>query len=253
MGVLPAQPGGTAPQPGREAHDARVGDATLVDLALPALEGSVARHRPAPRVVVVAQWPADLVDTPVHLVDARALEVGEPALVDGAVLAALRAGAVVGHHHHDGVVGVAQLVDEVEHPPDLLVGVGEEGGEALHEALGQRPLLGRRGCPSSAPRAGAARARCPRGRCPRPAGGRRSRRASGPTPGRSGPCSARSTRPARGAASGRPRWRSRGRTAARRRRRAGRRGTRWPGRPGRRSGGNPSSTVRGGRTAWLSW
>ena len=140
-----------APAAGGRRDDARVGDATLVDLALPALEGRVPRHGPAPRVVVVAQRSADLVDAPVHLLDAGALEVGEPALVDGAVLAALRAGAVVGHHHDDGVVGVTQVVDEVEHPPDLLVGVGEEGGEALHEALGERPLLGVEAVPARDP------------------------------------------------------------------------------------------------------
>ena len=38
------------------------------------------------------------------------------------------------------VVGVTQVIDEGEHPADLLVGVGQEGGEALHEALGERPL-----------------------------------------------------------------------------------------------------------------
>ena len=149
-----------------QPDDAGVGDAALVDLALPALEGRVPRHGPAPRVVVVAERPADLVDAPVHLVDAGALEVRQPALVDGALLAALGAGAVVGHDDHDRVVGVAQVVDEVEHPADLLVGVGEERGEALHEALGERPLRARRGCPSSGPTAGGARARCPRGRCP---------------------------------------------------------------------------------------
>ena len=124
----------------RELDDARVGDAALVDLALPALEGRVAGHGPAPRIVVVAERPADLVDAPVHLVHADALEVREPALVDGALLASLGAGAVVGDHEHHRVVRVAEIVDETQHPADLLVGVGEEGGEALHEPLGELPL-----------------------------------------------------------------------------------------------------------------
>ena len=66
-----------------QPDDARVGDAALVDLALPALEGRVARHGPAPRVVVVAERAADLVDAAEHLDDAGAVEVGEaiPSLI----------------------------------------------------------------------------------------------------------------------------------------------------------------------------
>ncbi len=57
---------GAATVAGRDARrpvdDERVGDAALVDLALPAAERGVAGHRPAPRVVVVAVGSADLVD-----------------------------------------------------------------------------------------------------------------------------------------------------------------------------------------------
>ena len=45
---------GGSQTPGRPAHDARVGHAALVHLALPPLERRVAGHGPAPRVVVVA-------------------------------------------------------------------------------------------------------------------------------------------------------------------------------------------------------
>ena len=58
------------PPAGGQSDDAGVGDAAFVDLALPALERRVARHGPAPRVVVVAERTADLVDAAVHLVDA---------------------------------------------------------------------------------------------------------------------------------------------------------------------------------------
>ena len=127
------------------SDDAGIGHAALVHLALPALEGRVAGHRPAPRIVVVGQRPADLVDAAVHLADAGSLEVRQAPLVDGALLAALGAGAVVRDQHDDGVVGVTHVFDEVEHTPELLVGVGEEGGEALHEPLGQcrSPLVER--------------------------------------------------------------------------------------------------------------
>ena len=102
------------------------------------------------------QRPTDLVDAVVHLVDAGALEVRQPALVDGPFLAALGAGAVVRDDDHHGVVGVTQVLDEGEHPADLLVGVGQEGGEALHEALGQRALALVEAVPGAGPRAGAA-------------------------------------------------------------------------------------------------
>ena len=47
---------------GGPVDDQRVGHAALVRLALPAPERRVARHRPAPRVVVVDARPADLVE-----------------------------------------------------------------------------------------------------------------------------------------------------------------------------------------------
>ena len=141
MGVLPAQSSGArGGSVLREPDDAGVGHAAFVHLALPALEGCVAGHGPAPRVVVVTERPADLVDAPVHLVHADAFEIGKASFVDGPLLAALRARTVVGHQDHDRVVAGADLVDEVQDAADLLVGVRQERGEALHEALGQRAL-----------------------------------------------------------------------------------------------------------------
>ena len=57
----------------------------------------------------------------------------DPRVVDRAVLPALGAGAVVRHEHDERVVELADLGQEVEQPPDLGVGVGQEGREALHE------------------------------------------------------------------------------------------------------------------------
>jgi len=86
----------------------------------------------------VTQRSADLVEAAVHLIDADPFEVGEASLVDRPLLAALRAGTVVGHQDHDRVVAVADIVDEVEDAADLLVRVGQERGEALHEAFRER-------------------------------------------------------------------------------------------------------------------
>ena len=133
-------------------HDARVGHASFVDLALPALEGRVARHGPAPRVVVVAERPTDLVDAAVHLRHPGRVEVREADVVDRPLPAPFRARPVVRHHHDDGVVGVTQVVDEGEQPADLGVGVGQVAGEALHEPLGQLPLPVAQGVPGRDPR-----------------------------------------------------------------------------------------------------
>ena len=111
-----------------------------MDLALPALEGGIARHGPAPRVVVVAERTTDLVDAPVHLRHAGRVEVGEADVVDRALPPAFGARPVVRHHHDHGVLGVTQVVEEGEKPADLRVGIGQVAGEALHEPLGQLPF-----------------------------------------------------------------------------------------------------------------
>jgi len=61
-------------------------------------------------------------------------------LVERPGRAALGAGAVVGQDHHHGVVGDALLVEEVEDPPEVVVGVGDEAREDLHVA-GEEPTL----------------------------------------------------------------------------------------------------------------
>ena len=50
--------------------------------------------------------------------------------------AALGAGSVVGNQDHERVVALTELVDEREHPADLLIGMREVCGEALHEPRG---------------------------------------------------------------------------------------------------------------------
>ena len=188
------------------------------------LNGRVAGHGPAPRVVVVGARAARSRRC------AGASSSGpagsrfcEADVVDRSVGPALGAGPVVRHQDDERVVEVAGLLEEVEQPAELGVGVGEEGGEALHEPGRHRAARRRQVVPGRHP-GGPRRELGARGEAaPARAGGRRSPPARRPSPGRTGRGSARSTRGARGGASGRRRCRSRGRTAGRRRPPAGRR------------------------------
>ena len=65
--------------------------------------------------------------------------------------AAFGARPVVGDHDHDRVVQVAGVGEESEHPADLLVGVREEPGEALHEPGRDGPLRPGEGVPGRHP------------------------------------------------------------------------------------------------------
>ena len=172
----------------------RVGDAALVGLALPAPERRVARHGPAPRVVVVDARAADLVDALVGLLDGARQRVPDPGVVERTVRAALGRRAVVGQHHDDRVVELAERLEPVDQPTELVVGVGEEPGEALHVAR-VRPAARRR---TSSSHAGTQSGRGDSSVCAgqQPLGllaGQRVARATRPSPGRSGRGSARST------------------------------------------------------------
>ena len=113
-------------------HDEPVGDAAAVGLPLPPPERRVARERPAPRVVVEVLGAAEVVEGGEVLLEVVGHVVEELVLVHRAVRSALGAGPVVGDDHDDGVVQLAQVVQEVQHPSDLVVGVLEESGEDLH-------------------------------------------------------------------------------------------------------------------------
>ena len=119
--------------PLRPGHDERIGRAAAVGLALPAAERRVARPGPAPGVVVEGAGAADLVDPREALLDRLRRVVEELRLVGRAGRAALGAGAVVGDDHDQRVVELAELRQELEQTPDLVIGVAEEPGEHLHE------------------------------------------------------------------------------------------------------------------------
>ncbi len=66
--------------------------------------------------------------------------VEELVLVERAVRAALGTRSVVGDHDDDRVLELPGLLEVVEQPPDLVVGVGDEAGEHLGHA-GEEPSL----------------------------------------------------------------------------------------------------------------
>ena len=142
MGELVTEAARPRTQAGRPPHDARAGHPAFVDLALPAPERGVAGHGPAPRVVVVGRRPAQLADAGPQLLGPGRVDVHQPDVVDRAHRPALGAGPVVRHHHDQGPPQVARLGQEAEDPGQLVVGVGQVGGEALHEP-GRHRLVGR--------------------------------------------------------------------------------------------------------------
>ncbi len=150
MDVLAAQGPGPV-RAGRPVDDHRVGHAPFVHLALPAPERGVAGHGPAPRIVVVAERPADLVDPGHTLLDRARRHVPGPEVVDRPGGSALGARPVVGQHDQDGVVEVAGALEELDEATQLVVGVREEAGERLHVPGVQALLVGGEGVPGRYP------------------------------------------------------------------------------------------------------
>ena len=218
--------------PGRPRDDARVGRAAVELVALPHLEGRVEGHRPPVGVVVVGLRAAELVEHREVGVDVVGDAVHEQHLVDRPVRAALAAGPVVGDDDDHGVLALAGLLEVVEQPPDLRVGVRQEARRrprpSARTGASRRPracpragwcrparTAGPRGrCGSAGCRSGSsAAARCSAGRCPSRSAGPGWSRASPRSPRRSGRRTSRSTPWGRGAARGRRPGRSRGRRA----------------------------------------
>jgi hypothetical protein len=130
----------------------RVGDAALVaGKPLPVGKRRVERPRPAGGVVGVGVRPPEVLDAGQVGLDGVGDVVEELVLVERAVGAALAAGAVVGDDHDDdhddGVLQLAGLLQVVQQPPDLLVGVGHEPGIDLGHAREQTPLVLAEGVP----------------------------------------------------------------------------------------------------------
>jgi hypothetical protein len=92
--------------------------------------------------VVEVPGPAEVVDGGQVLLQRLGHEVEEQVLVDRPGGAALGAGPVVGQDHDQGVVELAELAQELQQPPDVVVGVLQEPGEHLHHPRIAALLLG---------------------------------------------------------------------------------------------------------------
>ena len=125
--------------PLRPGHDERIAGPAPVGLALPPAERRVPGQGPAPRVVVEVLGPADLIDQLQALLQRLLGVVEELRLVRGPGRPALGAGAVVGDDHDQRVVQLPVLAQELDQPPDLVIGVGQEPGEHLHHPGVQPP------------------------------------------------------------------------------------------------------------------
>src|SRR3954452_18515668 len=128
--------------PRRPRDDARVRAAAVVLVALPHLERRVERHRPAVGIVVVGLRAAEVVDLGEVLGEVVRDAVGDLVLVDRAVGATLAAGPVVGDDDDHRVLALAGLLEVIQQPADLRVGVGEEPGVDLGHAAEEPLLLG---------------------------------------------------------------------------------------------------------------
>ena len=128
-------------------HEERVARAAAVGFPLPAAERRVAGPGPAPRVVVERGRPAELVDLGQAVLQRLGGVVEELGLVGGAGGPALGARTVVGDHHDQRVVQLAGLAQELQQPPDLGVGVGQEAREDLHQPGGEPARVGRERLP----------------------------------------------------------------------------------------------------------
>ncbi len=122
-----------------------------MDLALPAAERRVAGHCPAPRVVVVRERPADLVEPSEHLGWLSRIDVQHPDVVDRALGSAFRTGAVVRDHADDGVVELSPFPQESQDAAYLLVRMRQEASKTFHEAGGDRPVPAAQGIPGRHP------------------------------------------------------------------------------------------------------
>ena len=116
----------------RPGDDHRVGSAALVArVPLPHLERRVEGPGPAGRIVVVGLRAAEVVDVLERLLDRVRQPVEELVLVHRAVRAALARRAVVGDEDDQRVVELPALLEVVEHPSELVVGVAQEAGVDL--------------------------------------------------------------------------------------------------------------------------
>ncbi len=236
----PAAWSGPRPRSRGSEHE-RVAHTALERVALPTLERGVAGQGPAPGVVPARAEAAEVVEVGQLVAEVVGL-VGDVVaeLVPGAVRSALGRRAVVGHEHDDRAVGLAGGLEVVEHPADVVVGVGDEPGADLHHpGVEPAPVVVEVG-PGLDPVGSVRQLGAGRHDAELDLAAQRRRPPGVPPVVEATAVAARSTRGAPGA--------ERGVRAVANQSRNGRsgcelaqlgRGSRWPGRPGPRSGGSP--------------
>ena len=112
-------------------HHRIAGAARELRVPLEHLERGRERHRPARRIVVVGVGRAELVEHLHVLGQVVGVAVEELVLVDRTVRRALTGRTIVGAVEDDGVVELPGLLQVVDDPPDLGIGVLGETGEHL--------------------------------------------------------------------------------------------------------------------------
>ena len=123
-------------------HDARIGDAAVMDVALPALEGRVAGIRPAGRIVVVGFFAAQIVVVLEVLFERIRDTVEDQILVERAEETAFPRSAVVRHQQDERVIEIAQRFERLDQTPDVIIGVGQEARKDLHHARVEALFVG---------------------------------------------------------------------------------------------------------------
>ncbi len=191
-------------EPARPVHDRAVARPAPVrgDLLRP-LVGRVHRVRPADREVVVGRRCAELVDARRHELGRleRSGAVEHEHLVERSVDRALGGGAVVADDVVDErVLEDAEVVERVDQPPDVVVGVLEEAGVDLHLAREHRLELVGHVLPGGDLLVSCGQLRLRGNDAELLLARRGSPRAARPSPGRSGPCTCPTTPSGRGAA-----------------------------------------------------
>src|SRR5207245_1580712 len=95
-------------------------------------EWGVGGERPAPRVVRIGARPTPVLEMLEAQRQGLRRAVEKQVLVEGAVGAALGAGAVVGDRNDQGVVQLAQLIQEGYQLADVMIDVGKVGRVHFH-------------------------------------------------------------------------------------------------------------------------
>ena len=132
---------------GRPVDDEGHVDPALMGVLLVPLERGVAGLGPAPRVVGMAVGATDVVEPLDRFVRRLDDHVEVLHLVHDAERTTLLAGPVVGQQKNQRVVELTELLEVVDEPADLGIGVLEERGERLLQACGQATLVLGEGVP----------------------------------------------------------------------------------------------------------